>query len=109
MPIPKPKKDEKKDDFISRCMGDDVMNTEYPDQDQRMAVCSTQWRNKDKKDMKLDTVNIGEVELHLVLVECLDKCFGVHELRACAVGDADAMFHRIECLPVEHFFARFVQ
>lgn len=48
MPIPKPKKDEKEQDFISRCMGDDVMNKEYPDQKQRAAVCYTTWRNKDK-------------------------------------------------------------
>jgi HK97 family phage prohead protease len=49
MPLPKPKKDESHDDFISRCMGDDVMLTEYPDDDQRYAVCETQWESKDNK------------------------------------------------------------
>ena len=48
MPIPKPKKDESKDDFISRCMSDDVMLDEYPDQEIRSGVCYTQWDNKDK-------------------------------------------------------------
>ena len=31
MPIPKPNKNETKNKFIERCMGDDKMNTEYPD------------------------------------------------------------------------------
>jgi hypothetical protein len=48
LPLPKPKKDEDKDDFISRCMGDDVMNDEYPDTSQRRAICETQWEEKDK-------------------------------------------------------------
>jgi len=49
MPIPKPRKNEKKKDFMGRCMGDDVMNTEYPKSDQRYAVCLTSWDNKGKK------------------------------------------------------------
>ena len=43
MPLPDPRNDEKRDDFISRCMGDDVMVREFPDTDQRLAVCSRQW------------------------------------------------------------------
>lgn len=42
MPIPKPHKNEKHDKFISRCMGDKVMNKEYPDQKQRYAICNNQ-------------------------------------------------------------------
>lgn len=51
MPIPKPRANETQDDFISRCMGDDVMNSEYPDQKQRAAVCYSTWR--DRKDDKM--------------------------------------------------------
>lgn len=43
MPLPTPHSGESKDDFISRCMGDDVMRDEYPEQDQRAAVCYSQW------------------------------------------------------------------
>jgi HK97 family phage prohead protease len=43
MPIPKPKKDESHDDFIDRCMSDEVMVNEYDDTDQRLAVCESQW------------------------------------------------------------------
>jgi len=46
MPIPKPHKDETKDEFISRCMETDSMK-EYP-QDQRLAVCYSNWRNKQR-------------------------------------------------------------
>ena len=47
MPLPTPNKDESQDDFLSRCMGDGLMNEEYPDDDQRHAVCQGQWDKKD--------------------------------------------------------------
>jgi len=47
MPIPKPGQTEDRATYIERCMGDATMNREYPDNAQRMAICSTQWRNKD--------------------------------------------------------------
>lgn len=50
MPIPKPRKDEKRIDFITRCMGDEIMKEEYPSQEQRAAVCYTQWRKKDARE-----------------------------------------------------------
>lgn len=46
MPLPKPSSGESRSDFISRCMGDSVMREEYPDNDQRTAVCSSQWEGK---------------------------------------------------------------
>ena len=39
MPLPKRGEKEPRKDFMSRCMGDQVMNKEYPDQNQRAAVC----------------------------------------------------------------------
>ena len=42
MPIPKKRKGESTDDFISRCMGDEVMVSEYPEEAQRSAVCRAQ-------------------------------------------------------------------
>jgi hypothetical protein len=44
MPIPSPKKSEKQSDFVSRCMGDETMNKEFPDQKQRAAVCYSQFK-----------------------------------------------------------------
>jgi hypothetical protein len=39
MPIPKPNQNEDKNKFVARCMGDDVMKKDYPDNKQRVAVC----------------------------------------------------------------------
>jgi len=58
MPMPKPKKDETQDDFISRCMADGVMQSEYPDNDQRLAVCYDLWRGTETKQLVVP----GDVE-----------------------------------------------
>lgn len=44
MPLPKPKKGEKQDAFVSRCMDDETMKSEYPKENQRAAVCYSQLR-----------------------------------------------------------------
>ena len=59
MPIPKPNAGEKQSDFISRCMGNDTMKSEYPDQKQRAAICHTSWR-ENRVNMKLETVDIDK-------------------------------------------------
>jgi len=43
LPLPKPKEGENKEKFLQRCMGDDLMVKEYPDEKQRYAVCNMQW------------------------------------------------------------------
>lgn len=45
MPIPKPTNSESESEFISRCMGDDAMVSEYPPA-QRRAICQTSWDDK---------------------------------------------------------------
>ncbi|NDG28579.1 hypothetical protein EB118_00550 [bacterium] len=42
MPIPSRKKDEQKDNFVSRCMSNETMKKEYPDEKQRVAICIQQ-------------------------------------------------------------------
>lgn len=54
MPIPKPRKDESKKDFIQRCMLDDVMTVEYEDIDQRLAICSTSYEENLKYEVSKD-------------------------------------------------------
>lgn len=49
MPLPIPKKDEQKSQFISRCVSDNTMSMEFPNITQRIAVCQGQWGKKDKK------------------------------------------------------------
>ena len=41
-----PSAGESQDEFISRCMGSDTMNNEYPDESQRAAVCYAYWDKK---------------------------------------------------------------
>lgn len=44
MPIPKPKLNENMTEFLNRCMSDEQMQSEFPNERQRMAVCAKQWR-----------------------------------------------------------------
>jgi hypothetical protein len=41
MPLPKPNPQENKKEFVMRCMSDETMVKEFPETDQRLAVCST--------------------------------------------------------------------
>jgi hypothetical protein len=50
MPIPTPTQTETADKFIQRCMSDEIMLNEYPDQSQRFAICSVSY---DKEKMQL--------------------------------------------------------
>lgn len=70
MPLPKPKKDEKKKDFIDRCMSNDVMKDEYDDNDQRLAVCYSLWdKSKEKKSLEelMKKNNNGKMERRFYL------------------------------------------
>jgi lambda family phage portal protein len=46
MPSPEPREED--EDFIDRCMVNATMESEYPDFDQRLAVCNTQLQEKNK-------------------------------------------------------------
>lgn len=52
MPIPKPRGDESESEFLSRCMSD--LNTEYPDNSQRAAICYNSYREHKNKPVKLE-------------------------------------------------------
>lgn len=43
MPLPEPNPTESQEGFINRCMGNDVAVEEFPDGDQRLAVCNRLW------------------------------------------------------------------
>jgi hypothetical protein len=44
MPLPSPEKGQQKKEFIKSCMASSVMNQEYKDASQRLAVCHSQYR-----------------------------------------------------------------
>jgi HK97 family phage prohead protease len=71
MPMPTPRGDEDRDEFMARCMGNETMLDDFPDQDQRAAVCLTQWRERDRaasadggrmktKDFRLQVKDVAE-------------------------------------------------
>jgi hypothetical protein len=62
MPLPTPSEKEKEQEFVSRCMGDDMMNKDYKDQKQRAAVCYSQFkrRMKNKGQASWDDVRKGD-------------------------------------------------
>lgn len=52
MPLIRPRKNEERNSFVSRCMSDETMKKEYPDQEQRTAVCFSQWRKFGKRGVR---------------------------------------------------------
>jgi lambda family phage portal protein len=46
--MPTPEAREEQEDFYDRCMADDTMNSEYPEDKQRFAVCRAQWEGASK-------------------------------------------------------------
>lgn len=67
MPIPKPKEDETQDEFMERCMADEIMVSEYPDEKQRYAICMVQF--KEGGERKLET---AKKEIRLAEIRALD-------------------------------------
>lgn len=62
MALPKPSEKETEQEFVSRCMGDDMMNKDFKDQKQRSAVCYSQYkvRYKTKGEASWDDVRKGD-------------------------------------------------
>jgi len=63
MPIPKPKPNETKDEFIKRCMADEVMVNEYPDEKQRYAICLTQFEKGGERKLEVAKKEIRIAEI----------------------------------------------
>jgi len=63
MPLPTPNEGEGEQDFIGRCMGDDTMNEDFPEQEQRSAVCYRQWREAKTADNPLKAIKRTDDEL----------------------------------------------
>jgi hypothetical protein len=44
MPLPTPRSNETQVQFVQRCMADDTSRADFPEVNQRYAVCLSQWR-----------------------------------------------------------------
>lgn len=64
MPIPKPQQGETQDEFIDRCMSDDTMVDEYP-QDQRFQICTTAWESERKARNRKRQLEVLQAEVEL--------------------------------------------
>ena len=74
MPLPKPKPGQDKDEFLSSCMADGTMQSEYPDESQRYAVCNTQYEAKDMKSAVLKIYgDIGEAIPDNIFIDAPDS------------------------------------
>ncbi len=49
MPLPKPKKGESKNDFVSRCLGSEAIKEFGKENKQRVAVCESQWERRNDR------------------------------------------------------------
>lgn len=78
MPIPKPEKNEDDRKFVSRCMGNETMKKEYPDQKQRVAICIGQ---TSKKSQGLFNQVLDILGLSISYNDC-ESCGEVEELTA---------------------------
>jgi len=69
MPLPTPRDDEDRQAFLDRCMGDDTMREEFPDDDQRFQVCRRQYGEAPDDDsdesrlLSVDTRHLGAPRL----------------------------------------------
>lgn len=61
--MPRPRQGETRQDFLDRCMGSAEANRDYPDRDQRFAVCNSLWRQKKDTDMDHKFVNLDLKEV----------------------------------------------
>lgn len=82
MPIPIPLAGENRQTFINRCM--ESMVNEYPDNDQRMAVCSVSWRDNHKSmDNSIKFKSISNCEIKAegndFIIEGYASVFGVRD------------------------------
>jgi hypothetical protein len=74
MPLPIPEKDESKDGFLDRCMLDGKTNEEFPEADQRYAVCQQQW--DERKDKMSNEKNFNAIPANACLMSVADVRFG---------------------------------
>jgi hypothetical protein len=68
MPLPKPNDEENDNEFMSRCMDNDTMKKEYPDNKQRIAICINQAKSNTKNI--LDSV-LQILHFNLTCNECV--------------------------------------
>lgn len=77
MPIPKPSGSETESEFMSRCMDDPTMRSEY-DRGQRTAICIASFRDKKKGEEMTDVTeeSLEQTEVKYYDINCEWKVYG---------------------------------
>lgn len=83
MPIPKPKQNEDSQKFVARCMGNETMKKDYPDQKQRIAICLGQTRKKSSGGLFANVLEI--LGFSLSYNDC-EECGSVEEVDISAIN-----------------------
>lgn len=60
MPIPKPKPDESRNDYIGRCM--EAVSDEFDDNEQAVAVCNSTWEEARKRNMNVNSQLLAAIK-----------------------------------------------
>jgi molecular chaperone GrpE (heat shock protein) len=80
MPIPKPQSDETEKDFITRCMTDNTMVSEYKDEKQRSAVCYSSWEESKQTNLADIKELFNNKYTKIENVEILNKFPNAHKI-----------------------------
>lgn len=75
MPLPAPKPNQSKKDFMKTCMANQTMNNEFPEQGQRYAVCNSLWEKR-KKGGITTTIKHKTYSADMFVPEC-DRTNGI--------------------------------
>ena len=91
MPLVKPRKKEKREDFLERCMGDKTSVDDFPSRGQRFAVCNALFNDKDnKEENSMDEVK-GMADAIKSLTGVIEK--GYHKKPKDKDKDKDKSYH----------------
>jgi hypothetical protein len=80
MPLPKPKKDESKDNFLPRCISELKDMKEFNSHDQRVAVCYSQWKRSNESMEILDRIDKVLNETGIRRIKDLSKEYKTAEI-----------------------------
>lgn len=72
MPIPEKQKNEDRQKFLRRCMSDEVMKKDYPDSQQRVAICLGQTKKNSKSNLLDQVLEILGFSLYFDCEDCED-------------------------------------
>src|SRR5258708_29488011 len=83
--MPKPRSDESREQFLSRCMGDSEAINSFPRQDQRYAFCNSQWDNRNK----MKSLPTTHAELEALKTKKINSFYKVNDSFETVTKDVD--------------------